>query len=76
MSDLPKQLRNDVHRHCRNETPCGFCVTRYEAADRIEELEAALRELDLHADVIATVLPTSAEMLKETIRRALGGSDE
>ena len=41
-------------------------------ADRIEELEAALRDLLCLADVIEGQLPTTANVARNTINRALG----
>ena len=43
------------------------------AADRIEKLEAALREIIIHCDVSA---PPNAEALKMFARKALEGKDD
>jgi len=60
--DLVKQLR-------RNFTD----KVSISAADRIEQLEAALRAIIVHCEVPA---PPNAEALKMFARKALEGKDE
>ena len=75
-SDLVTMLRKDFSLDMKHEYP-QTCLTEYEyerqkAADRIEKLEAALREIIVHCEVPA---PPNAEALKMFARKALEGKD-
>jgi len=68
--DLVKLLRrldSCAFRPQKSKCYCG------QAADRIEELEAALREVIVHCEVPA---PPNAEALKMFARKALEGKDD
>ena len=75
MSDLVKRLRKNVM--------CGDAVIE-EAADRIEHLETALREIAADFGTVSAVgtmdaLYSAAAILAERIsiaRKALGGKDD
>jgi hypothetical protein len=56
----------------RNMFACA-CKEPVEAADRIEKLKAALRDIIVHCEVPA---PPNAEALKMFARKALEGKDE
>ena len=71
-NDLSNQLRslNTFEWMARPATTKQIC---FDAADRIEKLEAALREIIIHCDVPA---PPNAEALKMFARKALEGKDD
>jgi len=66
MTDLVKRLRKWDY----GESTWGLLE---DAADRIEKLEAALREIIVHCEVPA---PPNAEALKMFARKALEGKDD
>jgi len=65
MSDLVRRLRGYPGKRGMEKPPH---VTMDEAADYIEKLEAALREIIVHCEVPA---PPNAEALKMFARKAL-----
>lgn len=67
--DLVKQLHKAFSQFYGTH-PCGLLA---EAADRIEELEAALREIIVHCEVPA---PPNAEALKMFARKTLEGRND
>jgi hypothetical protein len=68
--DLVKRLRSISNP----ENPLRFStIARLDAADRIEKLEAALREIIVHCEVPA---PPNAEALKMFARKTLEGKDD
>jgi len=68
--DLVKRLRCDELWPLDWDEAIAWCR---EAADRIEKLEAALREIIVHCEVPA---PPNAEALKMFARKTLEGKDE
>ena len=74
--DLVKRLNEDFSVNARediNHQMKVYEAERKEAADRIEELEAALREIIVHCEVPA---PPNADALKMFARKALEGKDD
>jgi len=74
--DLVAMLRRYFPADIKHEYP-QTCLTEYEyerqkASDRIEKLEAALREIIVHCEVPA---PPNAEALIMFARKALEGKD-
>jgi hypothetical protein len=75
--DLVAMLKKDFSLDMKHEYP-QTCLTEYEyerqkASDRIEKLEAALREIIVHCEVPA---PPNAEALIMFARKALEGKVE
>jgi len=69
--DLVERLRSPANVFYEYAADGGEFLR--EAADRIEKLEAALREIIVHCEVPA---PPNAEALKMFARKALEGKDE
>jgi hypothetical protein len=73
------ELSDDLVKHLRDRRiimtmPDGKRkFVKHVAADRIEQLEAALREIIVHCEVPA---PPNAEALKMFARKALEGKDD
>jgi len=68
--DLVKRLRGRYVIDYDEKNQIALCD---EAADRIEKLEAALRDIVVHCEVPA---PPNAEALRMFARKALAGKDD